>query len=495
MHVLTVSQLTHAIKLCMEATFPSIWLQGEISNFKEQSSGHLYFSLKDSQAQISAVMFRGDAVSLKALPKAGDHVIVRGELNVYPPKGNYQIIVRELSQVGLGELLVKLEQLKIKLHQMGWFSSEHKKPLPHLPKRIGIVTSPTGAAIQDILNILGRRFSGVHVILNPVKVQGEGAAREIAQAIEQFNRYQLADVLIVGRGGGSLEDLWAFNEEVVASAIFYSQIPIISAVGHETDHCIADYVADMRAPTPSAAAEIVIAEKAHHLKHLGQLQRELIQTMSHLIKQQRHRLQGIKRQPIMTSPYALIGTLLQKIDDRRFDVETAMTQSLMRKRMQLDAKHRQMHLLKPNVHIQHLRLQFIQREKRFLQQMQHKIETLKENLLAKHDALIVGIKNRSTHWRHLFSYQGKQRQLDKLWEQYLHQSKEKIKALHFTLFSIDPKNLLKKGYSIIFPEKEKLVINSVHALKRQEKIRILMSDGQATAVVIEKEPTKGNKED
>ncbi len=199
---LTVSQLTHAIKLNLESTFPFVHLQGEITNFKLQTSGHLYFSLKDAQAQISAVMFKGEASSLKLLPKAGDQVIVKGELNVYPPKGNYQLIIRELSYVGLGELLQKLELLKIKLHQMGWFKSTRKKPLPKFPKRIGVVTSPTGAVIQDILNILSRRFSGFHLILNPVKVQGEGAAQEIAQAIEQFNRYDLVDVMIVGRGRG-----------------------------------------------------------------------------------------------------------------------------------------------------------------------------------------------------------------------------------------------------------------------------------------------------
>ena len=258
---LTVSQLTNAIKLSLESTFPMIYLQGEVTNFKLQSSGHLYFSLKDANAMIGAVMFKGEASALKIMPKAGDQVVVKGELSVYPPKGNYQLVVRELSYVGLGELLLKLEELKIKLHQMGWFKSSHKKPLPRFPKRIGVVTSPTGAVIQDILNVLTRRFSGFHLILYPVKVQGEGAAQEIAQAIEQFNKYQIVDVMIVGRGGGSLEDLWAFNEEIVASAIFHSQIPIISAVGHETDHCIADYVADVRAPTPSAAAEMCDCKK------------------------------------------------------------------------------------------------------------------------------------------------------------------------------------------------------------------------------------------
>jgi exodeoxyribonuclease VII large subunit len=266
--ILTVSQLSQAIKLSLETAFPFVQLQGEISNCKPHSSGHLYFSLKDAHAQISAVMFRPDAATLKFTPKDGTQVIAIGEINVYPTSGKYQIVVRELRPMGIGELLLKLEELKMKITKLGWFRKEHKKPLPKFPKRIGVVTSPTGAAIQDMLNILTRRFSGFHLILYPVKVQGEGAAQEIAHAIEQFNHYELADVLIVGRGGGSIEDLWAFNEEVVAKAIFESKIPIISAVGHETDHCIADYVADIRAPTPSAAAEIVIAEKGQQLHHL-----------------------------------------------------------------------------------------------------------------------------------------------------------------------------------------------------------------------------------
>jgi exodeoxyribonuclease VII large subunit len=198
--ILTVSELTTAIKKQLESRFPSISVQGEISNFKEQASGHLYFTLKDATSQISAVLFRGNTRGLTRLPKAGDQVIVKGEINVYPPKGNYQIIIRELQYAGVGELLLKLHELKTKLEAKGWFDKSRKKTLPHMPKTIGVVTSATGAVIQDILHILNRRFSSVHIILSPVKVQGEGAATEIAKAIEQFNKYHLADVLIVGRG-------------------------------------------------------------------------------------------------------------------------------------------------------------------------------------------------------------------------------------------------------------------------------------------------------
>lgn len=437
--ILTVSQLTQAIKLSLEASFPFIWLQGEVSNFKLQTSGHLYFSLKDSQAQIAAVMFRGDAALLMAMPKSGDQVIVRGEINVYPPKGNYQIIIRELSYVGIGQLLLKLEQLKIKLHKKGWFSPIHKKPIPKFPKRIGVVTSPTGAVIQDILHVLERRFSGFHLILNPVRVQGEGAANEIAQAIEQFNRYDLADVLIIGRGGGSLEDLWAFNEELVAEAIFASRIPIISAVGHETDHCIADYVADVRAPTPSAAAEIVIFEKSQQQKHLDQQQRRLTQSMGHLIKQNRHRLQGIIKQPLFSSPYALLGSQMQKLDHFRSDLDQAIAQTMQQRRFKLQSRQRQSQALRPTVQLTHFRQKLAYLEKALLSSLLTNTADLKKMVRRK---------------------------------------EELLKA-------IDPKNLLKRGYSILFSEKDHSVITSIQTLQKHQQIRALLSDGEALATIKE----------
>ena len=231
-------------------------------------------------------------------PKDGDQVIVTGELNVYPPSGKYQLIIRTMRRIAEVEDFLKLEALKREIHRRGWFSPRHKKKLPKLPRTIGLVTSPTGAAIRDILHVLTRRFWGLRIILNPVRVQGEGAAEEICRAIEEFNRYQLADVLIVGRGGGSMEDLWAFNEEIVAAAVFHSQIPIIAAVGHETDHCIAEYVADIRAPTPSAAAEIAIGEKEHLLQQLLQLKRQINQAMRFILQRYSERLKALMRQPL-----------------------------------------------------------------------------------------------------------------------------------------------------------------------------------------------------
>ena len=222
MKILSVSELTQEIKRQLETNFRSISVKGEISNLKVQTSGHIYFTLKDKDAQISAVLFKGSTKSLSRLPKEGDQIVALGELTVYSPRGSYQLLVRELQYQGVGELLTQLHERKNRLQALGYFAKERKKKLPSFPKTIGVITSPTGAVIQDILHILQRRHSGFHLILCPVKVQGEGAKEEIAKAIYDFNRYKLADVLIVGRGGGSLEDLWAFNEEIVIEAIFRS---------------------------------------------------------------------------------------------------------------------------------------------------------------------------------------------------------------------------------------------------------------------------------
>jgi exodeoxyribonuclease VII large subunit len=358
--VLSVTDLTLAVKKILESKFPSVVVRGEVSNFKEQASGHLYFTLKDAQSQISAVLFRGQAQGLSRLPKLGDEVIVRGEVNVYAPRGNYQLIVRELRFAGVGELLIKLHELKSRLEARGWFDPRRKRPIPQIPKTIGVVTSPTGAVIQDILQVLNRRFSSVHLILNPVKVQGEGAAAEIARAIEQFNEHKLADVLIVGRGGGSLEDLWAFNDEVVAAAIFNSKIPVISAVGHETDVSIADYVADVRAPTPSAAAEMVIAEKAKLLEKLSQGRRRLEQTLLQLTRIYRHKLDIVIRQPLFASPYAFLEHAAQRLDDLSDEIATAMQQRVADRKTALERAQAKFGLLSPKTLMATLRQRLTQ---------------------------------------------------------------------------------------------------------------------------------------
>ncbi|HTR80699.1 MAG TPA: exodeoxyribonuclease VII large subunit [Bacteroidota bacterium] len=261
-NIVSVSEITRRIKGVLEMGFSEVWVQGEVSNIKFHTSGHLYFTLKDEGAQLSAVMWRSRVNQLLFRPNDGMKIIVRGNITVYEPRGNYQIDCLQLQPVGVGELQLAFDRLKQKLNAEGLFDEGHKRPLPAYPQRIGIVTSPTGAAIQDMINILRRRFPSVEVILAPVKVQGIGAAEEIAQAINDLNELGKIDVIIVGRGGGSLEDLWAFNEEIVVRAIYNSSTPVVSAVGHEIDFTISDFVADLRAPTPSAAAELVVKDRA-----------------------------------------------------------------------------------------------------------------------------------------------------------------------------------------------------------------------------------------
>lgn len=261
--ILTVSQINTYIKSIIEqdVNLKNIYVEGEISNFTNHyRSGHLYFTLKDENSTVKAVMFRNAASRLKFSPENGLKVLIRCNVSVYDRDGVYQLYCEDMIPAGFGELMLAFEQLKTKLENMGLFRPEHKKPIPLMPQKIGVITSPTGAAIQDILNVLERRFPIGEIVFEGVQVQGDTAAAQIAAAIDKFNRYNAADVIIVGRGGGSIEDLWAFNEEIVAMAIYNSKIPVISAVGHETDFTIADFVSDLRAPTPSAAAEMCVPD-------------------------------------------------------------------------------------------------------------------------------------------------------------------------------------------------------------------------------------------
>jgi len=299
---LTVSELTESVRKAIEARFPSVWVEGEISNFKAHSSGHWYFTIKDEGAQLRAKCFRSTNTRIRFRPKDGLHVRARGRLTVYEVRGEYELIVEALDPVGAGALQVAFEQLRDRLRSEGLFAPELKRALPLFPGRVGVVTSPTGAAIRDILNVISRRTRTVHVLFSPARVQGDGAGGDIARAIKLINDHHerarrerrnkdLVDVLIVGRGGGSTEDLWAFNEEEVARAIRASAIPVISAVGHETDFTIADFVADLRAPTPSAAAELVAAREDQLCSALAQAGQNLSQLMRYKIATARTRVQ------------------------------------------------------------------------------------------------------------------------------------------------------------------------------------------------------------
>ena len=273
--VLTVSELTRRLQEVLEDRFPAVWVEGEISNFRLYGSGHAYFTLKDADSQIRAVLFRNRGRRIKFEPADGLHVMAFGSIEVYAQRGEYQMVIELLEPKGLGALQLAFEQLKTRLQAEGLFDQTRKRELPRFPRKIGIVTSTSGAAIRDILRVIGRRFGELHIVIAPCRVQGDGAAEEIAQGIRDLNALGGVDVIIVGRGGGSLEDLWAFNEELVARAIVGSKVPVVSAVGHEVDFTIADFVADLRAPTPSAAAELVVREKQAVVDSLGQLRARL----------------------------------------------------------------------------------------------------------------------------------------------------------------------------------------------------------------------------
>jgi exodeoxyribonuclease VII large subunit len=301
-----------------------LWIQGEISNFKRHTSGHLYFSLKDSRAQIKAAFFKNNNMYLKFRPEDGMEVVVRGRLSVYEPRGDYQVIVEYMEPVGLGSLQLAFDQLKEKLRKEGLFDDAHKVPLPLLPRKVGIVTSPTGAAIRDMLRVLKRRNASLDVLLYPVKVQGQGAAEEIAAGIRCLNGRSDIDVIIIGRGGGSIEDLWAFNEEIVARAIYESGLPLISAVGHEVDYTIADFVADLRAPTPSAAAEMVSGARDDLRMSVSSLRGRLSQAVRRGLERRRLYLERLAHNKAFTVTPNKIRDLQQRFDEGTLRLSQAM---------------------------------------------------------------------------------------------------------------------------------------------------------------------------
>lgn len=334
--VLSVSELNSLLKDVLEGTFPSIKIEGEISNYRPNSSGHLYFTLKDTTSQISAVMFRSNVMSLSFVPKDGVKVQCTGRITVYPPRGNYQILITKMEVAGEGDVLKMLEDRKRRLAMEGLFESQRKRQLPAFPKTIGVVTSSTGAALRDILQITRRRNPCVSVIIFPALVQGEEAAPSIVKQINTANAYNMCDVLIVGRGGGSLEDLLPFSEEIVVRAIAASKIPVVSAVGHEIDWALSDYAADCRAPTPSAAAEIVVPQKIDILNNLQYLSNELYQEMTRRIDKMKSMVKQFNpdnmelkfrsiEQPLLSrldnAKEAIIQNMMQKVKDTKMLIE------------------------------------------------------------------------------------------------------------------------------------------------------------------------------
>lgn len=345
--IYTVTELNRRARVALESEFSGLWVEGEISNFKFHSSGHMYLSLKDETSQISAVFFSRNNQFLKFEPHNGLKVIACGRLSLYEPRGQYQFYIERLEPKGLGALQLAFLQLKDKLEKDGLFLPEHKKPIPKYPQVVGVVTSPTGAAIRDILNVIGRRFHGTQVLLYPVRVQGDGAAEEIVQAIRAMNQMGEADVLIVGRGGGSMEDLWAFNEEAVARAVFDSKIPVISAVGHEIDWTICDLVADLRAPTPSAAAELVVQNREEIETRLLEGQQRMRNALLAYVESFRQRLKALQGSYAFKQPRLLIDEFSQRLDEQMRQLANYLKTCIKHKRQEFQVCVGRLNALSP----------------------------------------------------------------------------------------------------------------------------------------------------
>lgn len=437
--VYTVSEVTKAIKEIISA-IGELWVEGEVSNFRQPYSGHIYFTLKDEFSQIRCVIFKPLSLRLPFRPKDGMRVLLHGRLTVYEKGGNYQIVGDRIEPAGLGALQMALEQLKRKLAAEGLFDERHKKPIPKFPKRIGVVTSATGAAIRDIIKVISRRYPLVHILLHPVTVQGENAAREIAEAIDRFNRLKNVDLLIVGRGGGSIEDLWAFNEEIVARSIFRSEIPVISAVGHEIDITISDLVADLRAPTPSAAAEMAVPSLQDLMGNIGQLRSRMIAAIKAQIRPKREKLDRLSEKVSPQRKLDELHEMSQRIDELYYRAV-----ELMRGRISA---------MRGEVRIRAERLHGISPERR-LRELEGRLNLL---IQRAHHAVLSAIRERRSSFRSLVS----------------------------RLEALSPLAVLKRGYSIC-QDASGRIISDAAQVEVGDQIVVKPSRGKLRCEVLERE--------
>ena len=433
--VYQVSQLTRDIKAIMEAAFDSIWVEGEISNFRTVASGHSYFVLKDAKSQVRCVLFKGHRAGIKFQPEDGDQVLLFGRITVYDARGEYQIVTESMEPRGLGALQKAYEQLKIKLEKEGLFDEEKKKPLPEFPWKIGVVTSSTGAAVRDILNIVRRRNPKVSVLLYPAKVQGEGAAKEIAQGIHELNQRKDIEVIIIGRGGGSLEDLWAFNEEEVARAISTSRIPIVSAVGHEIDFTIADFAADLRAPTPSAAAELTVPILEDTLREIGSLNEALISSLEKKLKDYFDLLKRLMDRRFFHQPKEIFNPQIQRIDELHSRLLRGLEQNLLNHQQRFQDKIHRLFQASPEKNIPHMKENLSMLEKR----MQHIIQS---NLLLR---------------------------------------KERFEGILKNLNAFNPLSILERGYSIC--SKDEKSLKSIEGINPGDLINVKLAQGGLSCTV------------
>jgi len=368
-HAFTVSELNRQVRSLLESSFMLVQVQGELSNFVRPSSGHWYFTLKDERAQVRCAMFRNRNQFLNYRPKDGDQVVVRAKVSLYEGRGEFQLICEFMEESGVGRLQQAFEELKLRLQREGLFATEHKQPLPAHPRHLGVITSPSGAAIHDILSVLRRRFPGLPVTLYPTAVQGDEAAPGIVRALEQAQRHGECDVLIVGRGGGSLEDLWPFNDERVARAIHACRIPVVSAVGHETDVAISDFVADMRAPTPSAAAELLSPDTRALQQRLDQVRRRLQERLRLQIGQGRERVRSLQSR--LRHPGDRLRERSQRLDELELRLRQATLRLLQERHTRLDRQQSRLRQIRPERQLQRQRQQLVGLRQQLERQMRH----------------------------------------------------------------------------------------------------------------------------
>ncbi|MDV6379243.1 exodeoxyribonuclease VII large subunit [Sporosarcina sp. GW1-11] len=434
---LTVQALTTYVKRKFDADphLRNVYVKGELSNVKLHPTGHIYFTLKDDKTRIQAAMFRGRSSSLQFKPENGMNVLITGDVTVYEAAGSYQLYVQTMEPDGIGALYLAFEQLKKKLQQEGLFEARFKQPIPQIPQRIGIITAESGAALRDMYSTINRRFPMAEMLLFPALVQGRGAAPSIVKAIEQANRTEGIDVLLVGRGGGSIEDLWAFNEEDVARAIFSSRIPIISAVGHETDTTIADYVADLRAPTPTAAAEMAVPDHVQLVQHLNNQQRSMFLAVQTLLKQLNKRLETARSAYPLQYPDRLYRPFIEKLDHLEERLRRSSTGLIQEKRLNFDRLYAGFQYYTP--------IHRIQQETQQMKQLETRL-------------------HRAT-------------------EQAITSQQQRFVALMRMMQALNPLQVMERGFSISYQEGE--VVKSIEDVAVGKQLTIQVSDGTIETVV------------
>lgn len=427
--VYTVTELTKAIQALLEKTFDFVWIEGEISNFRAPVSGHYYMAIKDEASQIRAVMFRLQARYLKFVPEDGMRVVAQGRIGVYAPRGEYQIILDYLEPLGVGALALAFEQVKKKLAAQGIFDEDIKKPLPFLPKKIAVITSPTGAAIRDFIHVIQRRFANLTVIVVPVRVQGEEACNDMVKALELVNRKVDADVVVLTRGGGSLEDLYGYNQEALALAIRGSRIPVVSAVGHEVDLTISDLAADLRAPTPSAAAEILVAEKEALLRRVKDLRQRIVSMVEKRVQMENHQLNSLVRR--IRDPRKQLTDLWMRLDETHQRLIRVMKLNIKNRHHTLRGEIRTLRLHTPSARVSSIR-----------QQLHYHEDMLRRSMEAR-------LKEQKQDWRFL----------------------EK------RLTDLSPLAILRRGYSITRTLPEKRVLKDASGVEKGDQVQVLLGEG------------------